>query len=332
MDSTVSVIIPTLNEEKYIRQCIDSMFKQDYPKDLMEWIFVDGGSSDQTTKIISEYKNRFPQLIFLLDNPKKIASSAMNIGIDFARNEYIIRLDAHSEYNTDYVSKCIHWIKESGADNVGGMAKTKAFTKVGRCIAKMLTCPFGVGNSQFRISQNSGYVDTVPFGTFKKDLFDKIGLFEESLVRNEDNEINYRIRKSGGKIFLSNEIFFTYYCRETIPGIAKMAFDNGYWTVISAKKIPGSMGARHFIPLAFTLGVLGIPIAYLISSMLGKIGMGILLLYLIIDLFYSLKLTKEFYQFFVLFILFPVFHILYGVGSLVGIFKSVKFNNKRNLK
>lgn len=330
MDIKVSVIIPTLNEEKYIQQCIESMFKQDYVIDCMEWIFVDGGSEDRTVAVISEYRDKFPTLIRLVNNPNKIASSAMNIGIKAAQGEYIIRLDAHSKYSNDYISKCIYWIEKTGADNVGGMANTQAFTKIGKCIAKMLTCPFGVGNSQFRISEESGYVDTVPFGTFRKDLFDRIGPFEDTLARNEDNEINFRIRKNGGKIFLSNEIIFTYFCRESFSEIAKMAYGNGYWTVIAAEKIPGSMGLRHFIPLFFTIGLIGIPIAYFMSKILGYLGLIILSVYFLIDFIFSMKLASKFHQFFILLTLFPLFHVSYGIGSMIGIIELIK--NKKLLQ
>ncbi|MGE9896437.1 glycosyltransferase family 2 protein [Anaerovoracaceae bacterium SGI.195] len=323
MDINVSVIIPTLNEDEYIEQCIKSMFKQDYAIDLMEWIFVDGGSKDKTIAVISDYRDKYPTLIKLLNNPNKIASSAMNIGIEAAQGEYIIRLDAHSKYSPDYISKCIYWIEKTGADNVGGIANTEAFTKIGKCIAKMLTCSFGVGNSQFRITEESGYVDTVPFGAFRKDLFDRIGPFEESLARNEDNEMNFRIRKNGGKIFLSNEIIFTYYCRESLLDIAKMAYGNGYWTVIAAKKIPGAMGVRHFIPLVFTIGLIGIPIAYFMNKILCYLGLTILSVYFLIDLAISIKLTSRFYQFFILLILFPLFHISYGIGSMIGIIELI---------
>jgi len=193
----VSVVMPVYNEEKYIDRCIQSLLLQDYPKEAMEWIFVDGMSADRTVEIISGYAERYPDLISIYENPNRTVPCAMNIGISKARGKYIMRLDAHAEYAPDYISKCVYYLDTTDAENVGGVAETKALTEFGCTIAKMLSTRFGVGNSCFRTGGGSGYVDTVPFGAFRREVFEKYGNFDERLTRNEDNEINYRIRKKG---------------------------------------------------------------------------------------------------------------------------------------
>lgn len=320
-DIIVSVVMPVFNEEKYIDKCIESLLKQDYSKSNMEWIFVDGCSTDKTVFILSSYVERYPELIRVYNNPQKIVPYAMNIGISVSRGKYIVRLDAHAEYASDYISKCVYYLENTDADNVGGVAQTKANGFMGKAIAKMLSSKFGVGNSQFRTNGKSGYVDTVPFGAFKREVFKKYGGYDERLVRNQDNEMNFRIRKNGGKIYLSDEIHLSYYCRDSIKGIAQMARKNGMWNVITMKLCPGSMGLRHFIPLTFVLSVVLLAILGILHPIFW-LGLSIeLFLYLIMDIFFSVKQASNVKEAFALVLIFPVFHISYGMGSVKGIIK-----------
>ncbi len=320
-DIIVSVVMPVFNEEKYIDKCIESLLKQDYSKSNMEWIFVDGCSTDKTVSILNSYVERYPELIRVYNNPQKIVPYAMNIGISVSRGKYIVRLDAHAEYASDYISKCVYYLENTDADNVGGVAQTKANGFMGKAIAKMLSSKFGVGNSQFRTNGKSGYVDTVPFGAFKREVFKKYGGYDERLVRNQDNEMNFRIRKNGGKIYLSDEIHLSYYCRDSIKGIAQMARKNGMWNVITMKLCPGSMGLRHFIPLTFVLSVVLLAILGILHPIFW-LGLSIeLFLYLIMDIFFSVKQASNVKEAFALVLIFPVFHISYGMGSVKGIIK-----------
>ena len=275
----ISVVMPVYNEEIYIENCVESLLKQTYPKQKMEWIFVDGYSNDKTVEILKKYQILYPKLIKVLFNEKKIVPCAMNIGIQESLGEYIIRLDAHAEYDIEYISNCVKCLQITNADNVGGIAITKSRGVIGNTIAKMLSCKFGVGNSKFRTQGDDGYVDTVPFGAFKKEIFNEVGLYDERLVRNQDNELNYRIRKNGGKIFLSNEIKFAYYCRDSIKGILKMALNNGTWNIVTMKLCPGSMGLRHFIPLLFVLSLIIMPILSFYSVIFLKLFITELMLY-----------------------------------------------------
>ena len=317
----ISIVMPIYNENKYIENCINSLLKQDYPLEKMEWIFVDGNSKDETVAKIKKYQDLYPKLIKILNNPKKIVPCAMNIGIKESKGEYIIRLDAHADYDYNYISKCIEYLKKTNADNVGGIAITKSKGFIGNTIAKMLSCKFGVGNSEFRTEGKEGYVDTVPFGAFKRDVFEKYGFYDERLIRNQDNELNYRIRKNNGKIYLSDQIKFSYYCRDSIKGIVNMAIKNGMWNIITMKLCPGSMGIRHFIPMLFLCSLFVMPILSIFSNLflyLFVIEMG---MYFILDLYFSKKMAKNIKEFFLLLYLFPLFHITYGYGSIKGILK-----------
>ena len=326
----ISVIIPVFNEEKYIGSCIKSLLEQDYDIHDMEWIFVDGGSEDRTVEIIEQYRNGHPSLIRILKNQNKTVPYAMNIGIANSHGRYIIRLDAHAEYAKDYFSKCVFYLDTVDAENVGGIIETKSKTKMGSSIAKMLSSRFGVGNSQFRTNGKSGYVDTVPFGAFKREVFSKYGGYDERLTRNQDNEMNYRIRKNGGKIYLANDIKLSYFCRDTVREISSMARKNGKWNIITMKLCPGSMGIRHFVPLFF---VVSIPLLFGLGFAWWPIWallLSELSLYLLMDLFFSIKGCDSFSSFFSLAFLFPVFHFNYGFGSIVGLFSLFSKKYKKN--
>lgn len=320
-DNFISIVIPVYNEEKYIENCIDSLLLQDYPKEIMEWIFVDGMSTDKTKFLIEKYIIKYPELIKIFDNPQRTVPYAMNIGIKEASGKYIVRLDAHAEYCKDYISKCVYYLDNTEADNVGGVAETKGKGFIGNTIAKMLSSKFGVGNSQFRTNGESGYVDTVPFGAYRREVFERLGGYDERLTRNQDNEMNYRIRKNGGKIYLSSDIHLYYYCRDSIKGITDMALKNGMWNVITMKLCPGSMGVRHFIPLVFLLSIILLSLSGIIySPFIYLLGLEVVL-YLILDIFFSAKQAEKMREFLLLLILFPIFHITYGAGSMKGVAK-----------
>lgn len=326
----VSVVMPVYNEEKYIEKCIESLLEQDYPMEKMEWIFVDGMSKDNTVKLLKEYQEKYPKLIKIFDNPDKIVPYAMNKGIKESAGKYIVRLDAHADYAKDYISKCVYYLDTTDAENVGGVAETKSVGFTGNTIAKMLSSKFGVGNSQFRTNGSSGYVDTVPFGAFRREVFKKYGGYDERLVRNQDNEMNYRIRKNGGKIYMADDINLSYYCRDSIGSIMQMALKNGMWNVITMKLCPGAMGLRHFIPLAFVVSVVGLT-ALSFLHFIFAILLGLeLIMYFGLDFIFSIKSAGNIREFFLLIVLFPLFHIAYGCGSVKGIFKLFTKEYRKN--
>ena len=319
MNPIVSIIIPIYNEEKYIENCIISLLNQEYPKEKMEWLFLDGRSTDNTVNIINSYIVEYGSLIRLIDNPNRIQSYAMNIGIKEAKGNYIIRMDAHADYDKDYVKECVKLLDTGLYDNVGGIAETRSKSSFGKIIALMMSSKFGVGNSQFRTSQEARLVDTVPFGAFRKDYLEKIGGFDERLDRNEDNEINYRIRKQGGKVYMSPKIKFTYYCRDTLKGILSMAFQNGKWTIITSKLCPGSMSVRHLVTFDFVMSLIGLTVISCFSTVFCFLLLLELLIYFSTALFFSIKTKSNIDSVMKLLLLFPAFHVAYGCGSLSGI-------------
>ena len=318
----ISVILPVRNEERYIVACVESIFAQDYPVEQMEVIFVDGRSEDRTVELLARMQQEHPQ-IRVFDNPNRTVPYAMNIGIRESRGEVIVRLDAHAEYPPDYVRLSVETLLTCDCDNAGGVFVTRGRGFMGEAIAEMLKTPLGVGNATYRLTQQDGYVDTVPFGCFRRELFERIGGFDERMTRNQDNELNFRIRKNGGKIYLNHNIRVLYYCRDTMRGIMRMGFMNGKWNVITMTLVPGSMGVRHFVPLAFVLSTIGL---LLLTLLTGSMFFGGLLLlewgaYLLLDGFYSYTIAKEKgWRFLpVELILYPAFHFAYGFGSLCGI-------------
>lgn len=324
MCKIVSVIIPVYNEERYIENCIQSLLEQDYPQNKMEFLFLDGRSTDKTVQIIDTFLEQYSSLIRIIENPNRTQSYAMNIGIMEAKGKYILRLDAHADYDKHYISECVRLLETGLYQNVGGVADTKARSKFGEVVALMMSSRFGVGNSQFRTSDMEGPVDTVPFGAFSKDYLVSLGGFDERLNRNEDNEINYRIRKNGGVVYLSPKIRFTYYCRDTLKGILSMAFQNGKWTLIASRLCPGSMSLRHLIPLLFVLSIIALIVLGHFFAVSYLLLMLELALYFSLAFLFSIKTKADFKMILQLLLLFPAFHISYGCGSIFGIITVIR--------
>lgn len=322
----LSVIVPIFNEEKYIEHCIQSILEQDYPKDDLEVLFVDGMSIDNTRSIVSSYSQKYP-FIFLLDNPNRIVPYAMNIGIKAAKGDIIMRLDAHSFYQKDYFSVLTRRLIELGADNVGVVCRTDVLNKTPKTLAirEVLGNKFGVGNSTFRTGVNEvKQVDTVPFGCWRRDVFEKYGLYDVRLVRNQDIELSKRIINGGGKIFIVPDTYCTYLARETYRGLSKNNYANGKWNILTVYYTNQlkSLSLRHFIPFLFLLSLiipLLLSLIYLPFIFLSILS---LILYLLALGTISIKLSiLKKLNFFYLLASFITLHLSYGYGSLVGLIK-----------
>ncbi len=320
----LSVICPIYNEEKYIANCIESILLQDYPKDDLEVIFVDGMSKDRTREIVAGYTQKYP-FIRLIDNPEKIVPYAMNYGIKASKGEVIIRLDAHATYEKNYFSSLVRRLNELKADNVGSVCKTDVLNKTPKTLAirEVLSNKFGVGNSVFRTGVDKVMeVDTVPFGCWRRDVFEKYGLYDTRLVRNQDIELNKRILRGGGKIFIVPDTFCTYLARETYKGLSKNNYGNGKWNILTVHytKQFNSLSLRHFIPLLFVLSLI-LPVLFSLFY-LPLILLSALSLFAYVSLLgvISLRLAiQKKLSLFYLLVSFLVLHLSYGWGSLVGI-------------
>lgn len=313
---TVSVIIPLYNEERFIENCIQSLIKQTYPPEKMEWILADGNSTDRTVEIIEKYTDKYP--IILLHNEKRKTPYALNMSIERASGKYIIRLDAHASFPPDYIEKCVHYLDTTDADNVGGVAETEAKGFMGGAISYMLSTKFGVGGSDFRVGEGNKYVDTVPFGAFRREVFERVGLFNTELLRSEDNDMNARIRESGGKIWLADDIRFKYYCRDTVGGILKMGMQNGNALFRTLKVNPKAMSVRHFIPFMFLMSIILMPIISAFVPFVWFVFGAELMLYSLLNIYFSFFNKNPRYGLVTIW-LYPLFHICYGLGSLLGL-------------
>ena len=331
----LSVICPIYNEEKYIAKCIDSILAQDYPKDDLEVIFVDGMSSDRTREIVAEYSAKYP-FVKLIDNPDRIVPPAMNIGIKASVGDIIVRLDAHAVFPQNYFSELVKNLHKLDADNVGGVCRTLPIndTPVCRSIAYVLSSSFGMGNSHFRIGADSiKEVDTVPFGCFKRDLFERIGYFDEELTRNQDDEFNGRIIKNGGKIFLLPDLVIDYFARDTVAKVYKMFYQYGLFKPLVNRKLGQPATIRQFFPLLFVLGLLLGPLTFLISSVFIWLYLGVLLVYLILAAIFSSKESRSLKEVLIKIWVYFVVHFAYGWGYINGIIKlifKIPFNVKSN--
>jgi len=326
----VSVIIPSRDEEKFIEKCLDSIIANDYPKDKLEVLVVDGMSDDGTRGIIGTYMQEYP-FVRLLDNPQKIVSTALNIGIKNAQGEIIVRMDAHTEYAPDYITHCLQVLEQTGADNVGGAARTKADSYMQEAISVAYKTPFGVGGAKFHDENFEGYVDTVTYGCWQKTTLEKIGLFDEELIRNQDDELNLRLIRSGGKIWQSPEIKSWYYPRDSIVALFKQYVQYGYWKVrvIQKHKIPASI--RHIVPGAFVGLLVILAVLSPFSQLSLKILAGLFLFYGVINLGASLlscKKPSKWKYIPVMPIIFSTCHFGYGYGFLRGILDFVVLKKK----
>ena len=309
MKPFISVICPCYNEHLSISKCLQSLWEQDYPKDRMECFFIDGQSTDNTIELIQQFLKNHPLNLEVLHNPHRTSPYAMNMGIRKAKGSYIIRIDAHASYSTNYFSTLIDWhIKLPEAGNIGVVCKTmpQINSPKGKAIAHVLQHKFGVGDSLFRTGINKlQETETVPFGCFKKVIFDTVGLYDERLTRNQDIELNKRILTKGKKIYIVPNAECTYYARSTYQSFAKNNFNNGRWNILTVFYTNNlkSLSLRHFIPLFF---VLFLPISICLY----------IPLFCIISIISAIKDSLSFFH---VFCAFFVLHISYGFGSICGI-------------
>ncbi|MDH4079257.1 MAG: glycosyltransferase family 2 protein [Nitrospira sp.] len=319
----VSIILPCRNEAKSIRLCLESVVTSDFPKGKLELLVVDGQSDDGTIEIVREFCARHPW-IRLLTNARRITPAGMNVGIRSAAGKIVIRMDAHTVYPPDYVSKLVEWIERSKADNVGGVCATRPANQSAKAhaIAFALSHPWGVGDSHFRIGATAPkWVDTVPFGCYRREVFDKIGLYDEALVRNQDDELNHRLIKHGGRILLVPEIVSFYTARESLGKVWAMYYQYGYFKPLAVRRIGAVMTARQLVPATFVMSlVLTASLAHWSSTARVLFG-AIVTAYVVLDVIVAFHAAFERDVRCGLWsvVVFPLIHISYGIGYLKGL-------------
>ena len=336
----ISIIIPCFNEEAFIESVLQNAFDQDYPAEHMEIIVVDGNSTDKTKSIVQKIAETKPH-IRLIDNPDRFAPYAFNRGIRASFGEVIYIWGAHSAYPSFYISRLLDWLEKSGSDNVGGLMKTQARSNSlsAIAIAKVLAHPLGVGNSSFRTGiKEAREADTVPFGCYRRDVFERFGYFDERLIRNQDIEHNRRIKRLGGKLLLVPDVYLTYFARATYGQLWSNNFGNGEW-VVRAAQYTGTLDAlslRHFIPMGFVAYLLDL-ILWGFLSYMTWVPVWIFYLLLVPIVFYGIGISivslqiswqeKKPALFFHCLLAFLVLHVSYGLGSWTG-FKHTFFNKE----
>jgi glycosyltransferase involved in cell wall biosynthesis len=315
----VSIVVPIRNEESFITRCLDSILANDYPDDKFEVVVVDGMSNDESRTIVQQYCSQYEN-IRLLDNPKKIRVAANNIGIRAAKGEIIISMDAHVVYSSDYIRRCVELLQTTGAANVGGVQKAVGYDYITKVIAMVTTTPFGIGDAEFRYSKKEKCVDTVYLGAWYKQTLEKVGLFNEDWHRNGDYELNYRIRKAGGKILLSPKIKCQYFVRGSLLKLAKQYFLYGIWRVKTIVTHPDSIRWRHLLPPTLILLLL-LPLIFIIFGVkFWWIPLAIYLLYTTITSV-GLSLLNGIVYLPLLIPTLWILHLSWGLGFYFGIFR-----------
>jgi len=329
MPTLVSIIIPCRDEEKYIGKCLDSIIAQDFPKEKIEILVVDGISEDGTRKILEEYSRKY-SFIRILDNPQKTTPFALNTGIRNAKGEIIIRMDSHATYKEDYVSKCIRYLEEYNVDNVGGVMKTipSEDTITAEAITISLSHPFGQGGSYFRTGvKNSKLVDTVFGGCYRKEVFKKLGFFNEKLIKSQDLEFNLRLNRADGKILLAPDIISYYYPKSDFKDFFIHKINDGIWPIYQFKFTKKLYCLRHYIPFLFSLALMGAIILAMFYPVFFSFFIVVIGIYLFFVLYFSLEIAfqkKEWRYFFLMPVAFFCRHFGQGLGSLYGVIKLIK--------
>jgi succinoglycan biosynthesis protein ExoA len=311
---TASLLVPTLNEARHIRKCLDSLVAQDYEREAIEVVVIDGGSTDDTRDIVRGYTQRFAG-IRLLRNPKQRQSAAYNIGIAETRGEFVLVIVAHATYERGYVRKCIDLLEQSGAQNVGGAQFAESTSYLGTAIA-MATCSrFGVGDATFRYVKTATVVESVFGGTWRRTTLEGIGGFNEDLPVSEDYELNYRIREHGGKIISSPDIRIKYFCRDSIRAVAKQYFRYGYWKFCMIVLHPRSIRWRNLVPPAFVIVLLA---SALIAHKYPREALVTPSVYLLANLIVSavIAVKRDVKCVFLLPLVYLVLHVSWGSGFL----------------
>lgn len=325
MMPSVSVIIPCKNEENYIVACIQSVLNNQYPSDRLEVLVCDGMSEDRTPELVKGFSN--PR-VKLIENIDITTPYGLNAGIGASNSDIIIILGAHSVVDSEFIRHSVDAFSfGSDIGCTGGLIETVSEDSQSRSIAKAMSSPFGVGNAYFRTGLREGYVDTVAFGAYRRDVFQKVGLFDVSLTRNQDDEFNYRLIKAGYKIYLYPLIKSKYYSRSTYSKLFRQYYQYGYWKVFVNKKHRTVTTLRQLVPAAFVLYLISLILVFANSVKAGIAWFSFLVLYALLAIIYARKLARWnevpsiVYTFFLL-------HLSYGLGYLHGIIRFMVLGKK----
>lgn len=319
----VSVIMPIRNEADFIERSLEAVLTQDYPRDCFEVLIADGMSTDSTRDIIQGRAAEYQDIsVRIVDNPRQIVPTGFNAALAQAKGDIIVRVDGHAVISPDYLLRCVEHLGKGDAWGVGGPIETIGTNAFGETVALAMSSPFGVGDSAFRtVKDKTLVVDTVAFPAYKRSAIDAAGPLDEELVRNQDDEYNYRLRKLGGKLLLTPDIKSEYYSRSAPQALWRQYYQYGFYKVRVLQKHPTQMRPRQFVPPLFALGVLIGAVLASFSKPLRRIWCTGLAAYALANVTASVKLARE-HGWQHLTRLPPVFFILhfsYGLGFLAGL-------------
>jgi len=309
----ITVLCPVYNEEEHIEKVLDFFVKaQPHNKELL---LIDGGSTDNTISIVKKWMSNHSN-IRLLHNPQQYVPYALNLGIKNSTGNPIIRIDAHTHYSEDYFVQILKTFETTKADIVGGPMRAIGKTNFQKAVGICTSTGFGVGNSQFHDQEKEGYVDSVYLGSWQRKVFDDVGLFDTQMKRNQDDEFHYRAKSMGKRIYLNPQIKSWYYPRNSISKLFSQYFQYGLYKPLVIKKVSSEVKFRHLIPSLFVCYLLSIPLLQLI---IGCIAIFPLILYLILNIYFSVKNAENSSIAAFNFSVYPTLHISYGLGFIVGI-------------
>jgi glycosyltransferase involved in cell wall biosynthesis len=294
MHPLVSIIVPCFNEEETISLTLEAFAGQTYTLTQIEVLVVDGMSTDHTLAKVNDFCVHQPDLnVRVIQNPRRLIPTALNLGIAQARGDYIIRMDAHAVPARDYVARCVELLRHGVADNVGGrwIIVPGADTSLARAIALAVGHPFGAGDALYRYAQQAAYTDTVPFGAFRREVFGRVGNYDEQLSTNEDYELNYRIRQAGGRVYFSPDIMSKYYARSSLRALARQYFRYGWWKVRMLRRHPSSIRLRQLVPPLFVTGVIGFGVGGLFLPFFALSWMMLVICYLTLNSLVALSIA-----------------------------------------
>src|SRR5882724_1034066 len=318
----ISVIVPMRNEAKTISTCLHSLLSQTISPSEYEIIAVNGMSDDSSMAIVLKLQAESPNLM-VLQNPFRVMPAGMNIGLRRARSPIVMAAGAHTSYPSHYLETCLKYLDKTGADVVGGPLLTAGSGGgfASRIIAAILSSPFGVGNAAFRTGLKEGWVDTVPYGAYRKEVFDHCGMYDESLVRAQDCELHARIRHSGRHIYQTPELATYYHPVSTFQAFWRKAFLDGQWQYLAVMKTPQSFAVRRFAPVFMVLLLAGLSFMAIFFPAIRMLIAIVMLLYLLAGFYFgSIRTgtTKLLTRILLPFFAFP-FHACYGLGTLAGL-------------
>jgi succinoglycan biosynthesis protein ExoA len=326
----ISVIVSCRNEIRHIRTFLGCLFHQDLRGLEMEVLIADGMSEDGTREVLEEF-DKNGSVLRVIDNPEKIASTGLNYAIWEAKGEIILRMDAHSIYAPDYVRACVEVLQETNADNVGGAARTRAEGYIPEAIAHAFHVPFAVGGAKFRDPDYEGPASTVPYGCWRKSTLDAVGLFDAELVHGQDDELNYRIRSTGGTVWQSPKIVSWYQPRASLSALFRQFLQNGFWKVAAVRKHGRPAALRNLVPVSALLAGIVLLLCAEAANVLrmGSLQAGLLRVFVVLAVLYlSASFASAFsvarragWKFFpVLPFVFATYQLPYALGFLAGLF------------